>query len=700
MKTIVKVLCLIILLQNYNYSQIQNIERDSGWVNVFPFGIQVFNLIQHPSKGNVLYLLTEDGIFVSENSGQFWHLQMLYDHLKPSVEMTRVTLNFDPTNDNTLFASACWKDGSNLWRSTDNGRRWDILGENLIQGSIWSIGIPPSQNQVIYVATSSGLFKSLNGGKSWGKIFNVPCWNLKTNLHDPNKIYFSAYTSSQMFTSIYNSSDAGKTFTEVKIQFVHTYKNEILGEQKELRGTDNVGGFSINPKNNDQIHAYCFDNGSEGVGNFIKSDDGGKTWTSLIDGVKNIVWDYGSENRNSIYAAYHEQDRWSRPILQKLLESKDGGATWIELSYPAIGTSTSLLSVVNSDKLILLADGIYKSVNDGQSWERIHYGLPSNTSGFSLLASNPFDSSFYVQAPGQGYWKSYQNGERWLFQSVKGKDSRDEGLQLSKVIVNADNSHYYLTKGHLFRQASSASDIEEISLPVFPYYITTLSSDGNQLLLIGEPNQGSNSNYYILSKSEDAGFSWTNIEWTQFKSRQQSPLAGSVVYISASPDGSEVIAVISDRILVSIDRGIKWTDISGNISKVLGNSVLRSSAGNLLSILFDTKDNKNIFLATQFGGIIQSTDGGITWKSFLTRKMSIYKNEIIDFANHSSSPNIFVVVTDLGIFISKDHGHSWKPMNNGIFPEDNIHKILPTTTSFVLEGSKGLYLLMNEEKMK
>ena len=156
MKTIVKVLCFIMLMQNYGFSQALNIERDSRWVNVFPFGIQIFGLIQHPSKGNTLYLLTKDGIYVSEKDGLFWHLLMSYDHLKPSVKMSWITLNFDPNNDNTLFACAGWENGSNLLRSTDNGQRWEILPtehpENLIIPKSWKY------RHLVSVASSSEIF--------------------------------------------------------------------------------------------------------------------------------------------------------------------------------------------------------------------------------------------------------------------------------------------------------------------------------------------------------------------------------------------------------------------------------------------------------------------------------------------------------------------------------------------------------------
>ena len=692
-------------MQSFGISQSHYLEASSSWVNIFPFGIQIFNLIENPNKNGILYAVTKEGVFVTENSGLFWHPLVLYEQLQQSNEITWGMMIFDPTDYHTMYLTISWDRGGKLWRTTDNGQRWEVLGEKIIQGSIWSIGIPLSQNQIMYAATSSGLYKSLNAGKSWGKIYDRECWKLRIDSQNPDKVFFiAASTRSDIIgQTIYASSNAGKTFSELKIRFPSVLKN-YYGDRNVVEEPTRVGGYSINTQYSDHILAL---NG----GFLIKSEDGGSTWVKLVDRIKNIAWDYGSENKNLIFVAYYiEYDQETKGPVYKLLKSDNEGVSWSELCYPAIGIPPSLLFISNSGALFLVADGIYKSTDSGQSWERTHFGLPANTSGFSSIAFDPKDSSCYLSAQ-IGFWKVSENGKEWQFAHLKKKDTKGDGYSPSQIFWNEDNSQYFLWRnyyedsfwkgglagGHMFRKASPLSDIEELNLSFLPYCASTLSSDGTRLLLIGAPNTSNyNGNYpSLLSKSEDAGFSWIDIEWSKFISKEPTSLSNSIGYISVNPKKSQVFVVISNRILVSNDNGDKWTDISGKVSKALGNN-----AGKLISILFDIKDAKNIFLTSQFDGIIQSMDGGITWKPFLTKRMTVYKSEIFDFINHASIPNVFISSTDLGVFISKDRGLSWQPMNNGIFPKDRIKKIVATTSFFLLQGSKGLYSVTNKDIMK
>jgi photosystem II stability/assembly factor-like uncharacterized protein len=61
-----------------------------------------------------------------------------------------------------------------LYRSDDGGATWRLL-ENPMKGSVvWSMGIDPVDPSVMFAGTGTpstpGIFRSTDGGKSWGKL--------------------------------------------------------------------------------------------------------------------------------------------------------------------------------------------------------------------------------------------------------------------------------------------------------------------------------------------------------------------------------------------------------------------------------------------------------------------------------------------------------------------------------------------------
>jgi photosystem II stability/assembly factor-like uncharacterized protein len=58
-------------------------------------------------------------------------------------------------------------DGSNLWRTTNDGEKWEDIGADLPKAPVRSLAIHPENSDLLYVGTEVGIFASNDRGKKW-----------------------------------------------------------------------------------------------------------------------------------------------------------------------------------------------------------------------------------------------------------------------------------------------------------------------------------------------------------------------------------------------------------------------------------------------------------------------------------------------------------------------------------------------------
>ena len=182
-----------------------------------------------------------------------------------------------------------------------------------------------------------------------------------------------------------------------------------------------------------------------------KSIDGGTTWDHIgLDNVGQIgAVEIDPNNHNVVYVAAigsafgPNEDRG-------LYKTSDGGRTWTKSLYisDTVGITDVEIHPTNSQILYASAwkaerkpwtiisggemseneGGIYKSINGGETWEKINNGLPTGLVGKIDLATTPANSSVIgaiVEAPnpdGGLYW-SVDQGKTWEHVS------NDKGVQ-------------------------------------------------------------------------------------------------------------------------------------------------------------------------------------------------------------------------------------------------------------------------------
>lgn len=230
-------------------------------------------------------------------------------------------------------------------------------------------------------ATGGGVWKTENAGLTWGNISDgqIPVGTIgaiAVAKSDPNVIYVGSgeapirgVTSSQG-EGIWKSTDAGQTFT-------------FIGLPK----AGQIAKIEIHPTDPDT--AYVAVQGQIWAPNeergIYRTQDGGKTWEQVLKvnadtGATDLSMD--DTNPRILYAAmwHHGRKPWF---------IKSGGE----------------------------GGGIYKSVDAGDSWEKLEGGLPDLVGkiGVDVSASQPSRIYAIIEAePGEGgLWRSDDYGKTW-----------------------------------------------------------------------------------------------------------------------------------------------------------------------------------------------------------------------------------------------------------------------------------------------
>ncbi|MBI5217568.1 MAG: glycosyl hydrolase [Bacteroidia bacterium] len=261
------------------------------------------------------------------------------------------------------------------------GLKFRSIGPAFTSGRIADIAVNPKKYSEWFVAVASGhLWKTVNAGITWEPVFdNYGAYSTSCVKYDPNNPFVLWLGTGEnnhqralgYGNGVYKSTDGGKT-----------WKNMGLKESRQ------IGNILIDPRNSDVVYVACEGSvwGPGGDRGLYKTTDGGKTWKKILNisentGVNNILCD--PRNPDVLYAS-SEQRR--RHVFTKI-----GG-----------GPETA----------------IYKSVNAGETWNKLTDGLPSKHIGGIGLAVSPVNPDIVYAIiesvkDASGFYRSANRGATW-----------------------------------------------------------------------------------------------------------------------------------------------------------------------------------------------------------------------------------------------------------------------------------------------
>ena len=209
------------------------------------------------------------------------------------------------------------------------------IGPASMGGRITDVEGVPGNTALVYVATASGgLFKTTNGGTTWTPIFDheatISIGSFALDPHNPDVIWVgtgeaNARNSVSFGDGIYKSLDGGKTWRN-------------LG----LKDTHHISRVVVDPLNSNVAHvcALGHNTGPNDERGVFMTTDGGETWkkTLFIDSGHGCAdMDLDVTNPNILYATMWRFER--RPWMftsgsekTGVFRSIDGGRTWKQLT--------------------------------------------------------------------------------------------------------------------------------------------------------------------------------------------------------------------------------------------------------------------------------------------------------------------------------------------------------------------------------
>jgi photosystem II stability/assembly factor-like uncharacterized protein len=216
----------------------------------------------------------ERGVYRTSDGGKTWEQVLYLDENTGAVQVV-----IDPSDPNIVYADmfagrlAPWENGmwagpkSGLYKSTDGGTTWKQLKAGLptTQDGLDRIGfcIAPSDHNRLYAVVSAneksgGLYRSNDGGESWGKLSSDSrLWERGTDFAEVKVDPQNADIVYDANVVVWKSVDGGKTWNG----------------WKGAPGGDDYHRLWINPQNTDVILLAS----DQGAGITV---NGGKTWSS------------------------------------------------------------------------------------------------------------------------------------------------------------------------------------------------------------------------------------------------------------------------------------------------------------------------------------------------------------------------------------------------------------------------------------
>jgi photosystem II stability/assembly factor-like uncharacterized protein len=532
-----------------------------------------------------------------------------------------------PSQPNVFFVGI---NNGGVWKTDDYGRTWKPIFDDAPTGSIGDIAVSPSHPNVIYVGTGEGL-------------------------HRPDLA---------VGDGIFKSMDGGKTWTHIG-----------------LNDVQQVGRLIVHPTNPDIVivaglgHPY----GANEMRGVFRTKDGGKTWEKVLYINHNtgcIQVEFDPTNPDIIFADMweHQEGPWENASFSGpnsgLFKSVDGGNAWKKLTQglptaeQGLGRIGVGISNNNPKRMYATVDarqqgGIYRSEDAGESWALIATDrrLWGRGSDFAEIKVDPRNENI-VYVGNIAAYKSIDGGKSWF--SFKGAPGGDD---YHRFWINPDHPDIILAgvdQGAIVSVNGGKTWSTWLNQPTsqlyhvitdnsFPYWVYGGQQESGAIAVASRGNGG------------QIGFrDWMGI--------------GADEYAYVAPDPKDSNIIYGGR----VTKFDKRTGQTQNVAP----EALRSGKYRMLRtmpLLFHPKDPNMLLFATNV--LWKTLNGGQSWEvispdltrkqpevpasvgDFKTESMNMMPQRAVIYAvgpSHLDVNTIWAGTDDGSVHVTTDGGKNWK----------------------------------------
>jgi hypothetical protein len=562
----------------------------SGWN---PGVGRVTSIAVNPDNENEIYITSPGGGLWKTNNGggQAGNWQPLTDNDNSLTSMFAVAI--DPLNTQVVYAGSS---GGRIIKSTDNGVTWADVGVG-VTGHVWKIVPHPTTADIVFAATSNGIFRSEDGGATWARVQNTRKEDIE--FHPTNRDIMYATGN-----DVYRSADGGITWTLVGV----------------AAGITTAGRTMVSVTAADPNRVYLVQARGEEFGKFFVSYDAGLTFATLITGdaaTNTNFFASGDANTTGGQAGYDMSMAASQTNADEvhiggvnLWKTIDGGISFVKETHWASANNAIGYNHADQHALIWVSGklysgsdgGIYKSVDNGDSWTDLSTGLGIRQ--FYRIAVSKTDPDVYAGGA-QDNGSSIHKTSGWVdWLGADGMDTRISPLDPNLIWGTSQN-------GSIYRTTNGGASYTGLTKPGNGEWVTPLAIESNTNVIYG----GWNGVY----KSTNLGSSWTKISG--------STINTTLLQLALSPTNSNYIYTSNgNQLYTTANGGVTWNTITAPVT--------------INSIAVSHTNPLKIWIAgnsSGFSRVMVSVDGGVTFTSIAANLPAMVARTIVVDNNQNES---------------------------------------------------------------
>jgi hypothetical protein len=636
----------------------------------------------HPFNPKIIYMGTAGGgLWRTRDAGLTW--VPLFDRQLSLGIGEPGALAIDPNNTDIVYAGTSGRVSAQpqagLFKSFDAGNSWVRVGSGYPAGNTGNatqfvnqwinvVIVDPANSNVLYLGSTSGVFRSTDGGLNWtagsNAFSDARSLVLDTSSPAGSRILYAGLSG----RGVFRSNDGGQNWTQILSGSTPAVATAVGPSPNGFRKVIVALAPPTSPPNPGGVRVlYVTLQGTGGasdpVGVFISTDQGG-SWTQQAaagmptntqggysfhmavdpaspgDGANDIIYFGTVGQAKSVNSGASFS---SIPVLHADTHS------WAFVPQPS--PAPSIVYCGNDGGLDVSVDGgaTWNPVNSGGLQTGLFYNIdirPDATASVTVGALQDNAVETTKGSVGLG-WRATQGGDGW--------DVAYDSTIAGRVYCTSG----FWSPAPCTRVHRSTNDGASFPTEITPWGttsdsgcylapITTDPSTGDIVYVSGSQN---------LWQSTDGGGTW----------RILSPFPGTGNIDVAAANGNNVVIAVGNQVFVSTNAlattGVVFTDITRNLP-----------SRNVARALFDPVDPSAIYAvlggfngsgAGQSGHVFRTTLGASAWTD-ISPALNLPFNALA--LDGDDTPTTLYAGTDFGVLRSVDLGATWSILDDIHFP--------------------------------
>ncbi len=527
-----------------------------------------------------------------------------------------------------------------LWKTTNQGTTWTPVFEREATVSLGAVAMAPSNPEIVWVGTGEanarnsvswgdGVYKSVNGGKTWqhmGLDDTQHIGRIVIHPTNPDIVYVAALGhvwGPNEERGVYKTTDGGKTWLHVKFLDVDTGVVDLAMDPGDPQ-TLYAAAYRV------RRDAFSGGNPAEQFGplaGLYRTTDGGRSWDRLSRGLPSTLFGrcglsvYRKDPR-IVYAVVQtertllkRETEWGQaaktnddPATGGVFRSSDRGETWVkvnDLCPRPFYFSQVRIDPADDRRVFVLGGGLHASTDGGRTFSADD-ALSAHVDLHALWI-DPRDSAHAVLGTDGGVYFTYDGGRTW---------EHAKNLPIAQFYaVAADTSKPYWVYGGLqdngtWGGPSATRSVDGVSAAG---WFRLLSMDGFYCQVDpGDVNT-------VYAEGQYGELRRVNASTGQMFNIRPRPPEGQAPYrfnwsspILISPHNPAVVYYGGNVLFRSRDRGEHWEVISPDLT--LGRRAGGPETAHTITTIAESPLKPGLlWVGTDDGRVQLSRNGGRDW---------------------------------------------------------------------------------------